>query len=109
MFTYEFNGNKNFISKSDNFKELKESIIDEDMITMTENDIMLFYDQENKLINTIEDFNIYTKSKDNVVIVKIQNKNNMKIDNTNDVKKINNDDIKKEPEKIEPKIQKNKK
>ena len=75
MFTYSINGKKNFIGKSNDLNQLKETIIEEEDISMNEDDILLFYDEKNNLIDTPENFDNYTKNKNNVVIIKIQKKN----------------------------------
>ena len=109
MITYSLNGKKNFVSKPNNLDKFKEAILEEDMLTMKENEIMLFYDKDNNLINSNEELNNYTTSKDNIVFVKIQDKNEMKKNNRQKKEKENNDDIKSEPEIVDNKIEKQKK
>lgn len=108
MFTYSINGKKNFIGKSNDLNQLKETIIEEEDISMNEDDILLFYDEKNNLIDTPENFDNYTKNKNNVVIIKIQKKNE---EIKNDIEKTeikNNNDNKMESE-INDKIDSQKK
>ena len=108
MFTYSINGKKNFIGKSNDLNQLKETIIEEEDISMNEDDILLFYDEKNNLIDTPENFDNYTKNKNNVVIIKIQKKNE-EIKNDIEKTEIKNNNDNKMESKINDKIDSQKK
>lgn len=75
---------------------------------MNEDDILLFYDEKNNLIDTPENFDNYTKNKNNVVIIKIQKKNE-EIKNDIEKTEIKNNNDNKMKSEINDKIDSQKK